>query len=168
MTNHQKGVHKYNEATFGVPFRTEITLGKLADIIGVSSRGFNPGLKYDGYALVRVPGSSKPIHVVFEARGYQYRHWPNHYHPETDVGLLKWKNYRENAKQKDLFAYKNKVVVISIYDKEAWPRSIVREQVILQFRSQTKVFGFSKDGITLNPLEYDELIFARRFLGSLK
>jgi len=167
MTNHQKRVHKYNEATFGVPFRTELTLGKLAEIIGVSSDGFNPALTYDGYALVHVPGSSEPIHIVFEARGEQYAKWPNRYHPGTREGLLQWEHYRENAKQKDSFAYNNKVVVISIYDQDRWSATTVREQLILQFRSQTKAFGFSNEGISLNPPQYDERVFSRRFLGSL-
>ena len=168
MSEHQKHSHKYLEATFDSPFESEKRLGDIdLDEIGVSPSGslFSPNLVFDGYAIVRIPGCSTPIPVLFEARGYQYWHWPNQYFKGTYEDFLAWQHYRANAEQKNRFAHEHKIVLISIYEEKLWTRAQVRSELIRQFKLQTKAYGYSEDGITLDPPEYNNFIFRRRFLG---
>lgn len=169
MSRHQKGITKYIEATFGVPVQYEKRFGDInlkALGIPVSGSTFNPNLVFDGYLVIHLLDCIEPIPILFEARGYQYYHWPNQYHKGTRQGYLAWMHYHKNADEKDLFAHEHKFVLLSFNDD--WDADLVRSELIRQFKLKTKQYGYSKEGITLNPPYYGPNIFSRRFLGSLK
>jgi len=172
MSLHQKHVHKYFEAMFKKPFYSEEKLKDVATKLKLKFSS-NPLLRYDGFAIIRLPGMSIPIPVLFEARGFQYFHWPNYRHKGTQEGLLKWLHYRKNADERDRFARENKIVLISIMDRHSFIYSgfnpsdyadYVRSQLIEQFKLQSRICGYSKEGITLNPPLYDINIFRNKFL----
>ena len=156
------------EATFGVPYEREKLLGAI-DLVKLGIKpsrfNFNPKLRFDGFALVKVPGCPTLIPVLFEARGYQYYRWPNHYHEGTLDGYKRFEHYRQNADQKDRFAHEHKIILLSFRDD--WTLTEIRDELISQFKLKTRIYGYSKNGITLNPPNFDKFIFLRRFLGAI-
>ena len=131
---------------------------------------------------------SKPIIVLFEARGrglYDF----DHYRDVTTRGTGSsrgWDNYRLNAQLKNKFASDNKIVLISLDSVGAYLykleqagkprpsdaqlkddyRAHVRQELIKQFKSQTKLYEYSYSGIELNPRSFNEEVFRRGFLIS--
>ena len=168
MSKHQKHIQKYLEATYGVPCEAEKRLGDInLARLGINPSGFsfNPNLVFDGYFLVKIPGNPKAIPVLFEARGYQYYRWPNHYHEGTIEGYNRFIKYRQNANQKDRYAHEHKIILLSFRDD--WTPTEIRNELISQFKLKTRIYGYSKNGITLNPPNFDKFIFMRRFLGAI-
>ncbi|MFW9865589.1 MAG: hypothetical protein ACFFEN_05755 [Candidatus Thorarchaeota archaeon] len=50
---------------------------------------------------------------------------------------------------KDRFAHENKVILLSFYDN--WDPEHIRSELIRQFEMQTRAYGYSRDGIILDP-----------------